>query len=96
MTKKEKVEHLLTEAGFQPDGFGFRIVRGPKVKMDILECWSTGASNAFQNGRHVEICSAYTMSVLAKRGLKVVPNYPETCLYGDFVAVPLKPLKRIA
>ena len=90
MTKQEKVAQMLAAAGFEPDGFGFTITKGPKAKSDILECWNTGALNGFQGGRHVQIYSAYTMTELARCGLEVVPNDRNTCLYGDFVAVPKK------
>lgn len=84
MTKLEKVEKLLIEAGFKPTS-DFRIVRGPKVKPDVLECWSIRTTH---NGRSVEVYSAYTITELAKKGLNVLPNYRETCLYGDYVAEP--------
>lgn len=84
MTKRERVEQMLIDAGFTPTG-DFMVTKGPKVKLDILECWNVGAEH---NGRHVEIYSAYTMTDLVKTGLVVVPNYRETCLYGDYVAEP--------
>lgn len=84
LTKREKVAFMLYQAGFKPCS-EFTVVFGTKAKSDILECWHV---DAMHEGRQVEVYSAYTMTELCRRGLKVVPNRPETCLYGEFVAEP--------
>lgn len=35
-TKREKVADLLSEAGFEPDSFGFTVTKGPKSERDAL------------------------------------------------------------
>lgn len=86
MTKKETIEKILMEEGFELRS-DLHSYKGPKAKSDILECWSAQAIDT-RTGRRVEIYSAHTMTELCRRGLRVVQNSPETCLYGDFVAVP--------
>jgi hypothetical protein len=83
-TKADKITRMLRECGFIVRG-DLISLKGPKVKSDILECWH---ASAIRNGRKVEIYSAYTMTDLCKHGLEVEPNRPNTCLYGDYVAVP--------
>lgn len=66
------------------DPLDFQFVKGPKVKSDIIECWRVMALRISDN-KKVEITSAFTMGELAHDRFRVVPNKPDSELYGDFV-----------
>lgn len=84
LAPKQKVSQMLAEAGFEVVGT-FRVVKGPKVKPDILECWNVMAMHA---GRKVEVVSGHTMTELCKRKLTLQLNEAGSQFYGDYLAVP--------
>ncbi len=57
------------------------------VQNDTLERWFLSCQSP--EGRKVQIYSGYTLTEL-QGGIEVIPNYPESCLYGDLLAVPAK------
>lgn len=57
------------------------------VQNDTLERWFLSCQSP--EGRKVQIYSSYTLTEL-QSGLELIPNYPESCLYGDLLAVPTK------
>jgi len=83
-TPKERLAAHLQAFGYNVEPEDIRHVHGGKHKTlnDILEYWSVAV-----NG--VEIQGGDTVSKCAK-GIVLEKNTPETCLYGDFVAYPVK------
>lgn len=86
-TPKQLVAAQLRAAGFDIEEEDIHVVRGPKSKSDIIQCWSACCDTVMK--RRVELTSAYTLTQLAK-GLSVVPNTDVTCMYGDYAVVPQK------
>jgi len=88
MSPREKVAHLLLDLGYKLHEDDIVCTHGGRWKTlnDILECWNLTCESP--EGKEVQIYSGYTLTKL-QRGLKLVPNTPDSCLYGDLLAVPL-------
>lgn len=86
MTKRETIEEMLIAEGFTLR-YEIKSYKGPKVKSDILECWHADTRET-KTLKLASIYNAHTMTELCKTGLKVIPNYPASCLYGDYLVVP--------
>ena len=82
-----KVANHLLDLGYKlhEDDIVFTPGGRWKTLNDILECWRLRCASP--DDSEVTIYSGYTLTQL-QRGLKVIPNYPDSCLYGDFLAVP--------
>lgn len=90
MRISDKIEAMIEAQGFKLVG-DFRVIRGPKAKSDILECWSVEVEI---NNRKVQITSGDTMSRLVKCGFKLVINPQNDWHYGDYVVEAIStPLK---
>lgn len=83
MRLSDKIQDMIEAQGFSRLR-EFRIVRGPKSKLDILECWSV---MAWKDGRLVELTSGDTMTRLAK-GLTIRPNDRREWHYGEYIVEP--------
>jgi len=83
-TPKERLAAHLRKLGYDVESEDIRHVHGGKHKTlnDTLECWSVIVDG-------VEIQGGDTVSKCAK-GIVLEKNRPETCLYGEFVAYPVK------
>lgn len=85
MKLSDKIADMLGSRGFDHVG-EFRVVKGPKAKSDILECWSVWAE---LNHRKVELVSGDTMTLLAKTGLIVRKNDHKSWHYGEYIVEPM-------
>lgn len=85
-SKKQVVAEQLVSLGFEVSAQDFVIVRGPKAKSDIIECWHVYGQ---LDGKKVEISSCHTLTELAARGIALESgNSPEAQIYGDYLVVP--------
>lgn len=84
---RRRVTNHLLDLGYKLNDDDIHVVHGGAHKRlsDIIECWHVECWDA--NDNRVSIYSGHTLTSLAA-GLTVEKNTPETCLYGDFVAVP--------
>ena len=87
-------KHLLN-LGYSLNDEDIHHVQGGAHKRlsDIIQCWSLFCADP--NGKEVEIQSAHTLTECAA-GIEVVPNTPESDLYGDLLALPTKPKRRLS
>jgi hypothetical protein len=83
-TPKEKVAEHLRKLGYAVESEDIRHVHGGRYKTlnDVLECWSVMCGD-------VEIQGGATLTACAS-GIELRKNTSQTCLYGDFIAYPLK------
>lgn len=90
LTPKQKVANALLDLGFALNKDDFVITHGGPHKYlnDIIECWHIECLNSDYN--RVSIYSQHTLTELARTGLVVVKNHPQSDLYGDLLAVPKK------
>ena len=84
MRISEKIDRMLKSKGFDRIG-EYNVIRGPKVKSDILECWNVEAR---KGGRTVTLTSGDTMTSLVKTGLVVKPNPGDSWHYGHYIVEP--------
>jgi len=91
MTKKENIAAQLNRLGFAAYEEDFKVVKGPKCKLDIIECWHIYCKD--EQGKTVEIASCHTMTELAKSGLVLEQADHNSQIYGDWLAVPPPPQK---
>jgi len=84
MSLRDKITETIEKTGLVVCG-EFNVVKGPKVKMDILECWTVPV---LSDGRKMMIGSEYTMTDLLKCGFTLVQNPPNSSIYGDLVTKP--------
>ena len=84
MKTRDRIIEAIEKTGLVVCG-EFYIVKGPKVKMDILECWTVPVLSGV---RKMMIGSEYTMTDLLKCGFTLVQNPPNSCIYGDLVTKP--------
>lgn len=84
---RNQVTNHLLNLGYKLNDEDIVCVHGGAHKRlnDILECWHVECLDA--NDNKVSIYSGHTLTTLAA-GLAVEKNDNNTCLYGDFVAVP--------
>ncbi len=87
-TPKERVAAHLRALGHDVEPEDIRHVHGGRHKVlnDVLECWSVLVGPI---GKGIEIQGGATLTDCA-RGIRLEKNTPETCLYGDLIAYPLK------
>ncbi len=80
-----RVANQLWDLGFQfhEDDIWFAHGGIHLLYNDVLERWRLVCLD--KNDKEVEITGADTLTKCAK-GLKLEPNTPDTCLYGDLVA----------
>lgn len=62
------------------------VVRGPKRFQDILECWHVKALHMTTREHH-EIASTFTLTELARKGLRLEKATSDSPIYGDYLAV---------
>lgn len=89
-TKREKVADMLEASGFNVQAEDIKIVRGPKAKSDIIECWHAFGKH---HGETVDISSCHTLTELASKGIAFEQGTPLAQIYGDYLVVP-KPYGR--
>ena len=81
---REMVAERLRVLGYDVEAEDIRHVHGGRYKTlsDVLECWSV-------NIGEIEIQGGGTLTQCA-RGITLEKNTPETCLYGDIIARPIR------
>lgn len=84
---------MLEELGFHVVG-EFSICKGPKAKLDIIECWHVYCLD--RESKQVLIGSCHTMTELCRTGIVLAPESAYSQIYGDFLAEPKPKGKTLA
>lgn len=94
-TPRQRVARHLLLLGYSLNDDDIKHVQGGahKYLSDIIQCWSLFCADP--SGKEVEIQSAHTLTECAA-GIELVPNTAESDLYGDLLAIPTKPKRRLS
>lgn len=84
-TARQKVVEHLNNAGYAVNEEDIKIIRGPKAKEDILQCWFAYCPTS--KHRSAEITSMHTLTEL-QHGITVRPMTEDDLIYGDFLVEP--------
>jgi hypothetical protein len=86
LTPRQRVANHLMKLGYELNDDDIHFVHGGAHKRlnDTIECWSLFCFDP--SGKKVEIQSGHTLTDCAA-GFDLVPNTPNSDLYGDLIVV---------